>query len=116
MMNRVVDVTGVVATNDEKMAKHNLFETARCFADVYVLAPGQAQSIHRHEGEDKFYYVLSGRGTVISGTSSYDVSPGSIVFCPAGDDHGVENAVDAEQNLRLLVFMAPHPRASQSSH
>ncbi len=112
-MKRVVDVTGIIATRGDKMAKHNLFETARCFADVYVLAPGQAQPVHRHEGEDKFYYVLSGRGRVTSGDAAHDVSPGSIVFCPAGDPHGVANDATAEQNLRLLVFMAPHPRASQ---
>ena len=36
-----------------------------------------------------------------------------LVWCPAGEDHGVENAADASEDLRLLVFMAPHPRADR---
>jgi mannose-6-phosphate isomerase-like protein (cupin superfamily) len=110
MNSRIRDTNAFVEGSDEKLAKHNLFETPRFFADVYVLRPGQAQRAHVHGGEDKCYHVLSGRGVVTSGAERFAVGPGQIVFCPAGEEHGVEN--DGREDLRLLVFMAPHPRAA----
>ena len=83
-MERMRDTTAITEGRADKMAKHNLFETSRFFADVYVLRPGQAQALHRHGGVDKCYFVLSGRGTVTSGADSFAVEPGGIVWCPAG--------------------------------
>jgi quercetin dioxygenase-like cupin family protein len=112
-MERMKDTTAVTAGRDEKLAKHNLFETPRFFADVYVLRPGQAQAVHKHAGEDKCYFVLEGTAHVTSGSETFAAAPGAIVLCPAGEDHGVENPAAASGDVRLLVFMAPHPRASQ---
>jgi mannose-6-phosphate isomerase-like protein (cupin superfamily) len=91
-----------------KPRKVNLVETDRFFVDVHVLLPGQAASVHTHAGEDKCYHVLSGRGRVTVGPETLDAGPGALVFCPAGEPHGVENP--GPETLRLLVFMAPHPR------
>ena len=107
-MQRMKDTTSITQGSDDKLTKHNLFETSRFFADVYVLRPGQSQAAHTHESEDKCYYVIEGEGIVISGGERHVAGPGRIVMCPAGDEHGVENTSDAD--LRLLVFMAPHPR------
>ena len=107
-MERLRDTTTILDGRDEKLAKHNLFETPRFFADVYVVRPGQAQAVHKHAAEDKCYFVLAGEARVTTGTEIHDALPGQIVFCPAGEDHGVENASQAE-DLRLLVFMAPRP-------
>jgi mannose-6-phosphate isomerase-like protein (cupin superfamily) len=89
------------------MRKANLFETPRFFCDVYVLAPGQGQPAHAHAGSDKVYVGLSGRGVVSVGDERVDVAAGTAVLCPAGAPHGVENP--GPDDLRLLVFMAPHP-------
>lgn len=107
-MQRRWDTSAVRDGRAEKMAKHNLVETPRFFADVYVLRPGQAQAPHEHAGEDKCYFVLDGRGRATSGAETFDVGPGDFVWCPAGDPHGVENTGD--EDLRVLVYMAPHPR------
>lgn len=108
-MERRRDTRQVTGERPDKMAKHNLFETPRFFADVYVLAPGQAQAAHAHAGEDKCYFALEGRPRVTSGGSTFDLEPGEIVWCPAGEDHGVTNP--GPGRARLLVYMAPHPRA-----
>ena len=44
------------------MKKNGVFETERLFCDVYCFEAGQAQSVHTHEGSDKVYFVLEGRG------------------------------------------------------
>jgi quercetin dioxygenase-like cupin family protein len=107
-MERMRDTRTVTENREEKLAKHGLFETSNFFADVYVLRPGQAQAVHKHAAEDKCYYVLDGVARVTTGTEVIDAEPGQIVFCPAGEDHGVENA-NPEGDIRLLVFMAPRP-------
>ena len=107
-MDLLKDTAAIVGGAADKMRKASLFETSRFFLDVYVLAPGQAQAPHSHAGSDKVYAVLSGSGAVRVGAQRFPVRPGHAVFCPAGSDHGVENA--GPDDLRLLVFMAPHPK------
>ena len=107
-MDLVKDANAIVGGAAEKMRKANLFETARFFLDVYVLAPGQAQTPHAHAASDKVYAVLSGAGTIRVGTERFQVRPGHAVLCPAGQEHGVENP--GPEDLRLVVFMAPHPK------
>lgn len=104
----VKDAAAVAGSSPSKMRKVSLFETPRFFCDVYVLGPGQSQAPHAHAASDKVYAVLSGRGRVRVGAAVVEVRAGHVVHCPAGDDHGVEN--DGPEDLRLLVFMAPHPK------
>jgi mannose-6-phosphate isomerase-like protein (cupin superfamily) len=107
-MDLLADLDAVRGAFPDRMRKVNLFETPRCFADVYVLGPGQSQVAHVHAASDKVYAVLSGRGAIRVGDVVHAVRAGHAVFCPAGASHGVENA--GPDDLRLLVFMAPHPK------
>lgn len=107
-MNLVRDFAAVTGGSPDRMAKVNLFETERFFCDVYVLRPGQSQAPHAHAASDKVYAVLSGAGAIHAGGMRHAVHAGHAVLCPAGGDHGVENT--GSEELRLLVFMAPHPR------
>jgi quercetin dioxygenase-like cupin family protein len=106
------DAGAVREFRTEKMARTNLFETPRMFCDVYCLEPGQEQAPHTHAGEDKVYHVMEGEALFRVGEEEQSLGPGWTVFCPAGEPHGVRNASDAP--LRLLVFMAPHPRLGRS--
>ena len=107
-MNYHLDTNAITEGRDGKPAKVNLFQTPRCFVDVHILRPGQEAKVHAHEGEDKCYHVLSGRGRIACGDATYDVGPGELVFCPATVPHGALN--EGPDDLRLLVMMAPHPR------
>ena len=92
---------------DEKFQKVNIFDSPRMFCDIYCFEPGQAQTLHSHEDNDKIYYVLEGIGTLTVGEESRQVEAGWAVLCPPGEDHGVVNT--GGDRLVLLVFMAPHP-------
>ena len=46
----------------DKMKKNMLFGTDRFVCDVYCFEPGQTQAPHTHDGQDKVYYVVEGRG------------------------------------------------------
>ena len=96
-----------VAFSEEKMQKNALSDSPHLFYDAYCLLPGQAQKVHAHEGSDKVYYVLRGTGRFTVGEEERDLGEGQAVIARAGDPHGVRN--DAQEDLVLLVTMAPRP-------
>ena len=77
------------------------------FCDIYCFEPGQTQKVHSHEGSDKVYYVLEGRGKVTVGSEVRELAADEITLAPSGEDHGVMN--DSGERLVMLVFMAPKP-------
>jgi quercetin dioxygenase-like cupin family protein len=91
----------------DKMKKNGLFETERLFCDLYCFEPGQSQAAHTHDGSDKIYYVVKGRGAFQIGSEDRDLSEGEIAIAPSGQKHGVTNP--GPDRLMLLVFMAPRP-------
>ncbi|MEX2671767.1 MAG: cupin domain-containing protein [Phycisphaeraceae bacterium] len=101
------DAAAVADFGDEKMRKVNLFESPRMFCDVYCLKPGQAQKDHDHAANDKVYHTLTGKPTVRIGEETRELPAGQTAVAPAGVIHGVRN--DSDENVTLLVMMAPHP-------
>ena len=104
----VVNVREKVAFKSEKMNKVSVFNSDRFFCDVYCLEPGQAQKVHAHEGSDKIYYLLEGKGRITVGSQEKELQAGDITLAPSGDVHGVVNHTD--DPLVMLVFMAPKPQ------
>ncbi|PIQ95455.1 MAG: cupin [Nitrospinae bacterium CG11_big_fil_rev_8_21_14_0_20_56_8] len=104
---KVLQVRDAVKFNPEKLNKVSLFDTDKFFCDVYCLQPGQSQKVHSHEGSDKIYYVLEGKGKVTVGSEERELSRDEIALAPSGLDHGVVN--HTQENLVMLVFMAPKP-------
>ncbi len=72
---------------------------------VNCLEPNQTQPIHAHTGADKFYFVLTGRGSFTVGDEEMTVESGTVVVAPAGVTHGVRNT--GAERLSLLVAIAP---------
>jgi mannose-6-phosphate isomerase-like protein (cupin superfamily) len=100
-------VDAEISFSEEKMKKNSLFDSPHLFYDAYCLLPGQAQKVHAHEGSEKIYYVLRGTGRFTVGDEEEDLGEGHAVIARAGVPHGVRN--ETEQNLVLLVTMAPRP-------
>ena len=91
----------------DKMKKNGLFGTERLFCDLYCFEPGQSQAPHTHEGSDKIYYVVQGRGLFRVGDEERELREQEIAIAPSGQKHGVNNP--GPDRLILLVFMAPKP-------
>lgn len=100
-------ISEAISFREEKMAKVNLFETARLFCDLYCLRPGQEQRVHTHDDADKVYVALEGRATVIVSGEERELRAGEAVLAPAGEPHGLHNGSGAD--FVCLVTMAPHP-------
>ncbi|MEP7324315.1 MAG: cupin domain-containing protein [Gemmatimonadota bacterium] len=92
--------------NPAKTVKEDLVRGERLFVGLNCFEPGQSQPVHTHAGADKFYYVLSGRATVVVGEERQDVEAGSLIWAPADVAHGVSLVV--EQTV-MLVAIAPPP-------
>lgn len=105
---KVLKVRDQIAFNAEKMNKVSLFDSERFFCDVYCLEPGQKQKVHAHDGSDKIYYVLEGKGRVTVGADEHELAADEITIAPSGEEHGVVNHTD--RRLVMLVFMAPKPQ------
>lgn len=54
--------------------------------------------------EDEIYVVTAGRARLEAGGQSVPVSPGSVIFVPAGEDH---RFTDITADLAALVLFAP---------
>jgi mannose-6-phosphate isomerase-like protein (cupin superfamily) len=91
----------------DKMKKNGLFETERLFCDLYCFEAGQAQAVHAHDGSDKIYFVVQGRGIFQIGETEKQLGKEEIAIAASGQRHGVRNP--GPERLVVLVFMAPKP-------
>jgi len=91
----------------DKMKKNGIFETDRFFCDVYCFEPGQTQAPHAHQGADKVYYVVKGKGVFQVGDEERELGEGEIALAASGQKHGVINK--SSERLTVLVYMAPKP-------
>ena len=107
MKMKVVNVLESLDFSPEKMKKISLFDTDNFFCDIYCLEPGQFQKVHSHDGSDKVYFILQGKGKITVGSEEKELSENDITIAPFGEDHGVIN--DSDGKLVMLVFMAPKP-------
>lgn len=106
-MDHIVNVRERIGAGAERFYKTNLFASQRLLLGLNCLEPGQSQSAHEHDGQDKFYFVVDGVGHFQLGDQSTVAGPGSAVWAPAGLSHGVSNG--GQQRLVLLVGIAPAP-------
>ena len=103
----VLHLESLVRFADWKMQKIPLFDSEKYFCDLYCLKPGQDQRTHTHEESEKIYVVLRGAGLFHIGGEERELETGQAVIARPGEAHGVRNA--GQQDLVLLVFMAPRP-------
>jgi mannose-6-phosphate isomerase-like protein (cupin superfamily) len=104
-MNYFIDWQEHTGTNPEKFYKTTLWQGQQVMTGLNCLEPNQSQSVHAHQGADKFYFVLEGRGRFTIGDEEREAGTGTLVIAPAGVPHGVMNKGD--ERLSLLVGIAP---------
>jgi quercetin dioxygenase-like cupin family protein len=95
------------AFNAERFTKADLARGDHIFLGLNCFQPGQSQAVHTHANADKFYLVLSGKARMAIGGTVAVAEAGDLIWCPAGVEHGVDEALEATV---MLVGMAPAPR------
>lgn len=67
-----------------------------------ILPPGSSIGVHRHTGDQEYYYVISGCGVMTLDGNEHEVSAGDITVVFPGGSHGLANRSDAD--LRIIVI------------
>jgi quercetin dioxygenase-like cupin family protein len=106
-MELIKNITEHVGARADKFFKTTLFQSQSLLLGLNCLEPGQVQPVHDHANQDKFYYVVEGRGRFLLGDDVERAGAGEVVWAPAGVPHGVTN--DGDTRLTLLVGIAPAP-------
>ena len=107
MPANIVHYSDHVGAKPDKFYKTTLFQAKHLLLGLNCLEPGQVQAVHDHADQDKFYYVIEGRGSFTIGEMTAEVGPGHVVWAAAGVPHGVENR--GSERLTILVGIAPSP-------
>ena len=106
-MTPFADYREHIGSQAEKFYKTTLFASERLLLGLNCLDPGQTQSVHTHDNQDKFYFVLEGEGEFTVGEKVQRAGPGVTVWAAADVPHGVANR--GRDRLVLLVGIAPAP-------
>lgn len=65
------------------------------------LEPGASIGEHSHEGDEDFYYCLSGNGVVVDNGVEHPFTPGTLQITRSGESQALRNTGETE-----LVFFA----------
>jgi oxalate decarboxylase/phosphoglucose isomerase-like protein (cupin superfamily) len=91
----------------DKMGKATLFESERVLVGLNSFLPGQEHALHAHQGMDKVYQVLTGRGVFLLEDREIAMEAGVMLVAPEGVAHGIRNTGD--ERLVVLAILAPGP-------
>jgi len=72
---------------------------------VVEVRPGGSTPLHEHRTVESMYYILEGRGEVLSGRERKVLGPDTAVYFPPGSTHGIRNV--GRTRLRYLSCHAP---------
>jgi len=106
-MSHFIDIQDRVGRSEPKHFKDTLFSSARLMLGINCLEPGQTQPVHAHAEQDKFYFVVEGSGRFTVGEENRSAAPGTVIWAPAGVEHGVENT--GADTLVIFMGIAPAP-------
>jgi len=86
---------------------HVTVPDAKIMAATQTLA-ASGIPVHAHTFEDEILYVVKGRGSAIVGENRDEIplEPGSVVYVPPKEWHGVRNA-DPNERMEILIVTTP---------
>ena len=85
-----------------------LFETTDMHFNIYCIAPGQFNSLHRHPLSDEILYFIEGSGECIVGSDIIAVGCGDLVYVPKDVPHSIRNTHD-KANMLCILAQSPLP-------
>jgi len=79
-----------------------VFMTNWAYVDHLLLPPGASEGLHRHQGVEEIYYVISGAGEVRIGEETAPIGAGDAVPVLFGEAHGFRNA--GSEDLEFMII------------
>jgi quercetin dioxygenase-like cupin family protein len=74
--------------SDKQFPNLRLFDGEAFFGRLLCFSRGQVVPYHRHEHKDECFDVVEGEGTILLDGRELRGKPGTIVYVPAGIEHG----------------------------
>ncbi len=102
----LIDPAAQAKSSPTNATKADLVRGDHLFLGLNCFEPGQQQRVHRHDGADKFYLIVSGKARMAVGEDEFAAGPGALVWAPAGVPHGV---LEAFERTVMLVGLSPPP-------
>ena len=99
--------TDYAVYSPDKMGKTTIFRSDRVLVGLNSFEPGQEHALHAHEGMDKIYQVIEGRGLFLLEGDEVSMQAGVLLVAPEGAPHGIRNT--GTERLLVLVVLAPAP-------
>jgi len=87
----------------EQLPSLNLFDGEAFFGRLVCFTRGQVVPYHRHEHVDEVFDVLEGGGTILIDGREMRGVPGTILYVPAGTEHGFRADGSAQWVVRETV-------------
>lgn len=81
-------VEGATSFSEAQANKVSLSSGEHCRVTLWCIEPGQEIRPHTHAG-DHVWVVQEGEGAFLSAAEEHAVGPGSVIFAPAGEVHGM---------------------------
>lgn len=104
---RVIRPEEQAVYSTEKMGKSTIYRSEHVMVGLNGFEPGQEHELHAHEGMDKVYHVLEGRGLFVLDNEEIPMEAGVMLIAPAGVPHGIRNT--GRSRLLVLAILAPAP-------
>lgn len=89
--------------SDQELVNLNLFDGEAFFGRLLCFSRGQVVRYHRHEHTDEVFDVLEGEGTLLLDGGEVRGVPGTILYVPAGVEHGFRADGSEQWILRETV-------------
>ena len=93
----------VELTNYATVAELN--DKGRLFANI-TLKPGCSIGYHVHENDTELFYLMKGEAIYNDNGTSYPVSAGDVMICPAGTGHAIANNGQETVELCAVIVYA----------
>ena len=90
------------------MTKSTVAQGEFLFVGLNSFEPEQEHALHAHDGQDKLYLILEGKGMVQVGEQIERLSVGDTAFAPSGVAHSIRNP--GPERLVVMTVLAPPPR------
>ena len=84
-------ISDLISFSEEKASKIAVVDGAHCRVTLWCLDVGQEIHPHAHAG-DHVWVVQEGTGWFLRSGEETPVKPGTLVFAPAGEVHGMRAA------------------------
>ncbi len=87
----------------DQLPNVNLFDGQAFFGRLICFSRGQVVPVHRHDHKDECFDVVEGQGTMLVDGREFLGKPGTILYVPAGIEHGLRADGTEEWVVRETV-------------